>query len=87
MNINIIVNILDKHPFKQRNVRNNYAPYIDHEFRQKMFLRDLYKKKHSKYRDANYWITYKNLKNEVNVMIKSKKKYMKQKVTAKSMEY
>ena len=42
------VNILDKHaPFKHRNVRNNYTPYIDHELRQKMFLGDLYKKKHS----------------------------------------
>ena len=56
------VNISDKHaPFKHRNVRNSYAPYIDHELRQ-MFLRDLDKKKHSKYRDADDWITYKNLK-------------------------
>ena len=52
------VNILDKHaPFKHRKVRNNYAPYIDYELRQKMFLRNLYKKKHSKYGDANDWIT------------------------------
>ena len=29
------INILDKHaPFKHRKVRNNYAPYIDHELRQ-----------------------------------------------------
>ena len=69
------VNILDKHaPFKHRKVRNNYASYIDHELRHKMFLRNLYKKKHSKYGDANDWITYKNLKNEVNVMMNSKRK-------------
>ena len=76
------VNILDKHaPFKHRKVRNNYALYIDHELRQKMFLRDLYKKKHSKYGDANDWITYKNLKNECNVMINSKRKsYFSQKL-------
>ena len=39
-----------------------------------MFLRDLYKRKHTKYGDANDWITYKNLKNEVNVMIRGKRK-------------
>ena len=70
------VNISDKlASFKHRNVRNNYAPYIYHELRQKMFVRDLCKKKHSKYGSANDWITYKNLKNEVNVMIKSKGKF------------
>ena len=47
------INILDKHtPFKHRKVRNNYAPYIDHELRQKMFLRNLSNKKHTKYGDA-----------------------------------
>ena len=46
-----------------------------------MFLRDLYKKKHSKYGSINDWITYKNLKNKVNVMIKSKRKsYFSQKL-------
>ena len=47
------INIPDKHaPFKHRKVRNNYAPYIDHELRQKVFLRNLCKKKHTKYGDA-----------------------------------
>ena len=53
---NFVNMLLDEHAsFKHRNVRNDYAPYIDHELilRQKTFLIDLYKKKHSKYRDAN----------------------------------
>ena len=46
-----------------------------------MFLKNLYKKKHTTYGDANDWFTYKNLKNEVNVMIKSKRKsYFSQKL-------
>ena len=76
------INILDKHaPFKHRKGRNNYATYIDHELRQKMFRRNLYKKKHTKYGDADDWLSYKNLKNEVNVMVKSKRKsYFPQKL-------
>ena len=36
--------LLNKHPpFKHRNVRNTYTPYIDNELRQKMFRRDLFK--------------------------------------------
>ena len=36
------VDHLNKHaPFKHRNVRNTYAPYIDNELRQKMFRRDI----------------------------------------------
>ena len=42
---NCFVTILDKHaPLRQHKVRNTYAPYIDHELRHKMFLRDFYKK-------------------------------------------
>ena len=59
------VDLLNKHaPFKHRNVRNTCAPYIDHELRQKMFRRDLFKKKHSKYKDPNDWTQYKTIKNE-----------------------
>ena len=31
-------------PFRQRKVKNSYAPFIDKELRQKMLLRDLHKK-------------------------------------------
>ena len=69
------VDLLNKHaPFKHRNVRNTYAPYIDNELRQKMFRRDLFKKKHSKYKDPNDWTQYKRIKNEINVELKNKRK-------------
>ena len=46
---NCFVTILDKHaPLRQHKVRNTYAPYIDHELRHKMFLRDFYKKQFNK---------------------------------------
>ena len=48
------VEFLNKHTsFKHGNVRNTYAPYIDNELRQKMFRQDLFKKKHSEYKDPN----------------------------------
>ena len=67
------VDLLNKHaPFKHRNVRNTYAPYIDNELKQKMFCGDLFKKKHSKYKDPNDWTQYKRIKNELNVELKNK---------------
>ena len=39
-------------PFKQRKVKNCYAPYIDKDLRQTMLLRDFYKKKHAKFKDS-----------------------------------
>ena len=78
-----LVNILDKHAPSSTETSGTTMlhTFIDGEIRQEMFLRDLYKKKHSKYRDPNDWITYKNLKNEVNVMIKIKRKsYFSQKL-------
>ena len=39
------ISIPDKHaPYRQKKVKNSYAPYIDKELRHKMFLRDLYTK-------------------------------------------
>ena len=59
---------------EHRNVRNTYAPYIDNELKQKIFHRDLFRKKHSKYKDPNDWTQYKRIKNEINVGLKNKKK-------------
>ena len=72
------VDHLNKHaPFKHRNVRNTYAPYIcsfNNELRQKLFRRDLFKKKHSKYKGPHDWTQYKRIKNEINVELKNKRK-------------
>ena len=68
-------------PFRQRKVKNSYAPFIDKEVRQKMLLRDLHKKKHTKYKDPKDWLKYKQLRNEVNFEINVKKKsYFSQKL-------
>ena len=46
---NCFVTILDKHaPLRQHKVMNTYVPYIDHELRHKMFLRDFCKKQFNK---------------------------------------
>ena len=53
---NCFVTILDKHaPLRQHKVRNTYAPYIDHELRHKMFLRDFYKKQFNKTKNPDTW--------------------------------
>ena len=68
-------------PFKQRKVKNSYAPYIDKDLRQTMLLRDFYKKKHTKFKDPSDWSAYKKLRNEANSKIKSKRKsYFSQKL-------
>ena len=54
--------ILDKHALpRERKVKNSYAPYIDHELRHKMFLRDLHKKRFNKSRNPDDWARFKNL--------------------------
>ena len=46
-----------------------------------MLLRDLHKKKHTKYKDPKDWLKYKQLRNEVNFEINVKKKsYFSQKL-------
>ena len=40
-------------PFKLRKVKSTYARFIDKDLRQKMLLRDLYKKKHTKNHDPD----------------------------------
>ena len=53
------IRVLDKHaPIRQRKVRNSYAPYIDKELKHKMFMRDLYKKRFSKTKNADDWKFY-----------------------------
>ena len=68
-------------PFKQRKVKNSYAPYIDKDLRQTMLLRDFYKKKYAKFKDPSDWSAYKKLRNEANSKIKFKRKsYVSQKL-------
>ena len=61
-------------PFKQRKVKNSYAPYIDKDLRQSMLLRDFYKKQHAKFKDPSDWSAHKKLRNETNSKIKFKRK-------------
>ena len=72
--------ILDKHaPLRERKVKNFYAPYIDHELRHKMFLRDLHKKRFNKSRNPDDWARFKKLRNEINSMRMKRKKNISQK--------
>ena len=68
-------------PFKLRKVKNTYASFIDKDLRQKMLLRDLYKKKHTKNHDADNWLKYKQIRNEINAEMKTKRNsYFSQKL-------
>ena len=68
-------------PFKLRKVKNTYAPFIGEDLRQKMAWRDLYKKKHTKYHDPDDWLKYKQIRNEINVEMKTKRNsYFSQKL-------
>ena len=68
-------------PFKLRKVKSTYAPFIDKDLRQKMLLRDLYKKKHTKNHDPDDWLKYKQIRNEVNAEMKTKRnRYFSQKL-------
>ena len=69
------IRVLDKHaPIRQRKVRNSYAPYIDKELKHKMFMRDFYKKRFSKTKDADNWKFYQDFGNTANVEKRKKKK-------------
>ena len=74
--------ILDKHaPLRERKVKNSYAPYIDHELRHKMFIRDLHKKRFNKSRNPDDWARFKKLRNEINSMrMKKKTEYFSKKL-------
>ena len=68
-------------PFKLRKVNSTYSPFIDKDLRQKMLLRDLYKKKHTKNHDPDDWLKYKQIRNEVNAKMKTKRnRYFSQKL-------
>ena len=68
-------------PFKLRKVKNTYAPFIDKDLRQKMLLCDLYKKKHTKNHDPDDWLKYKQIRNEINAEMKTKRNsYFSQKL-------
>ena len=46
-----------------------------------MLLQDLYKKKHTKYHDQDDWLKYKQIRNEINVEMKTKRNsYFSQKL-------
>ena len=46
-----------------------------------MLLRDLYKKKHVKFKDPSDWLAYKKFRNEANSKIKfTRKSYFRQKL-------
>ena len=67
--------------FKLRKVKNTYVPFIDKDSRQKMLLSDPYKKKHTKYHDPDDWLKYKQIRNEINVEMKTKRNsYFSQKL-------
>ena len=62
------VTVLDKHaPLRQHKVRNTYAPYIDHELRHKIFLRDFYKKQFNKTKNPDTWKQLQQLRNKINI--------------------
>ena len=68
-------------PTMSRKVKNSYAPFIDKELRHKMLLRDLRKKRHTRLHDLSDWLNYKQLRNEVTVELKAKRKsYFSQKL-------
>ena len=65
---NCFVTILDKHvPLRQHKVRNMCAPYIDHELRRKMFLRDFYTKQFNKTKNPDTWKQFQQLRNKINI--------------------
>ena len=67
-------------PTMSRKVKNSYAPFIDKELRHKMLLRDLHKKRHTRLHDPSDWLNYKQLRNEVTLELKAKRKsYFSQK--------
>ena len=71
---NYFVSALDKHaPIRQHKVRNSYAPYIDHELRHKMFLRDFYKSRYKKTNDPEDWKQFQNFRNKINTERRKKK--------------
>ena len=71
---NCFVTILDKHaPLRQHKVRNTYAPYIDHELRHKMFLRDFYKKQFNKTKNLIPGNNSSKLRNKINTERQKKK--------------
>ena len=76
------ISILDWHtPYRQRKVRNMYAPYKDKELRHKMFLRDLYKKGFNKSKSHKDWKQFQQLRNAVNrEKPKKKREYVSKKL-------
>ena len=76
------ISILDWHaPYRQRKVRNTYAHYIDKDFRHKMFLRDLYKKRFNKSKSLEDWKRFQKLRNAVNrEKPKKKREYFSKKL-------
>ena len=71
---NYFVSVLDKHaPIRQHKVRNSYAPYIDHELRHKMFLRDFYKSRYKKTNDPEDWKQFQHFRNKINTERRKKK--------------
>ena len=61
-------------PLRQHKVRNTYAPYIDHELRHKMFLRDFHKKQFNKTKSPDTWKQFQQLRNKINIE-RQKKEY------------
>ena len=69
---NYFVSVLDKHaPICQHKVRN--APYIDHELRHKMLLRDFYKSRYKKTNDPEDWKQFQHFRNKINTERRQKK--------------
>ena len=76
------ISILDWHaPYRQRNVRNTYAPYIDKDLMYKMFLRDLYKNRFNKSKSHEDCKQFQQLRNAVNrEKPKKKREYFSKKL-------
>ena len=71
---NSFVTILDKHaPLRQHKASNTCAPYIDHELRHKMSLRDFYKKRFNKTKNPDTWKQFQQLRNKINLERQEKK--------------
>ena len=65
--------IVDKiGPFMLRKVKNSY-PYLLIDLRKRMLFRDLCKKKHTKYHDPDDWLKCKQIRNEINIEMKTKR--------------
>ena len=68
---NIINHVSDIYaPVKTRKVRSTYSPWLTAKIRCEMNKRELFKKRAVKSNSKNLYRAYKDIRNEVNILIK-----------------